>query len=91
MCYCVGMKLVEKLGVSKFSSRIVTLTHTANYISAQQQIGTNRMDNNVHCVVPSYVVTEFEMWAISNHALSRKHKISFVSPVPMLYMLRNFT
>ena len=60
MRYCVGLKLVEKLGVSKFLSRIVTLTHTANYISAKQQIGANRMDNNARCVVPSYMVTEFK-------------------------------
>ncbi len=64
MRYCVGLKLVEKLGVSKFLSQIVTLTHTANYISAKQQIGANRMDNNTThvawCRLPSYVVTEFK-------------------------------
>src|SRR6266852_4321197 len=80
MCYCVRLKLVEKLGVSKFLSQIVALTHTAN---AKQQIGANRMDNNNNtcCMEPSYVVTEFKMWSIFNHTLS--HKI--LNPLYLLF------
>ena len=92
---CVRMKIVEILGVLKFLSRKVMLTHMANYIFTWQQCGTcNRHLKCEHasrfimllcCVMPSL---DSKIWLHHVTFVMLKHSILCIFCPIALYALK---